>query len=66
MEIYSDSHSAIELANTKATNSRNKQIKITFPFVQEFVQQKQVELDYRTTNDMVADPFTKPLGRVTL
>jgi hypothetical protein len=60
--IYLDSKSAIELANNPVHHERSKHINVKFHFMREEVKKKNVELIHVTSEDQVADIFTKPLS----
>jgi hypothetical protein len=59
--IYLDSKSAIELAKNSVHHERSKHIDMKFHFMREEVKKKNVELIHVTSEDQVADIFTKPL-----
>ena len=60
--IYTDSHSAIALANNPEHHARTKHIDIQYHFVRDCVEDGRLHLEYCPTEDMVADGLTKALG----
>ena len=64
IQILDDSQSAIKLTRNESINRRNKHIDISYHFTRDAVERKLVDLGYTTTETMVADLMTKPLGRI--
>jgi len=64
-EIYIDNRSAITLAKNPVYHERSKHIDTRHHFIQEHVNNNEVELISCKTNDQVADIFTKPLKEET-
>jgi hypothetical protein len=64
-EIYIDNRSAITLAKNPVYHERSKHIDTHHHFIQEHVNNNEVELISCKTNDQVADIFTKPLKEET-
>ena len=64
-EIYIDNRSAITLAKNPVYHERIKHIDTRHHFIQEHVNNNEVELISCKTNDQVADIFTKPLKEET-
>ena len=64
--IMVDNQAAIALAHNAAVNRRNKHIHVRFHFTRDAIHDGQVRLKYCPTDEMIADMFTKPLGRVKL
>jgi hypothetical protein len=62
--IYLDSKSAIELVKNKVHHERSKHINVKFHFIREQVKEKKIELIYVSSDEQVADIFTKPLPTV--
>ena len=60
--IYSDSQSAIALANNREHHARMKHIDIQYHFVRNCVENGTTRLEYCPTEEMVADGLTKSLG----
>jgi Reverse transcriptase (RNA-dependent DNA polymerase) len=62
MTLYSDSQTAIKLANNPDQfNARTKHIDIRFHFIRCVIEEGKVALVYCPTNDMIADTLTKGL-----
>jgi hypothetical protein len=59
--IYLNSKSTIELAKNSVHHERSKHIDVKFYFIREQVKEKKVELIHMSSDDQVADIFTKPL-----
>lgn len=64
--VYVDNQGCIDLARNGVVNKRTKHIDIRFHFTREALRDKAVQLQYCSTEDMVADMLTKALGRVKL
>jgi len=60
--IYTDSQSAIVLAQNPEHHARTKHIDIQYHFVENCVEDGTLHLEYCPTEDMVADGLTKALG----
>ena len=65
-KMFVDNQAAIALAHNASVNRRNKHIDVRFHFTRQLVEDRKLELEYCSTEDMVADVFTKALGRVKL
>ena len=61
--IYCDNKSAIAMAKNPVHHQRTKHIAIKYHFIREAETTKQIQLEYCTTEDQVADIFTKALPR---
>ena len=61
--IYQDNRSAILLEKNGRASSgkRTKHMNVRYFFITDKVKNKEVTIEYRPTDDMVADFFTKPL-----
>lgn len=59
--IYTDSQSAMALANNAVVSNRSKHIDIKFHFIRGFLNNKNGVLKYVKTSDNIADIFTKDL-----
>ena len=59
MTIFEDNQSTICLAKNQAVHGRTKHIDIKYHFIRDLVEAGRIELTYCTTEDMVADMFTK-------
>ena len=62
--IFADNQGAIKLAENPIFQRRSKHIAVRYHFTRDLIQQGEIELAYRSTQDMVADGLTKPLGPV--
>ena len=62
--LVSDNQGGIFLAINPAHDRRVKHVDIRYHFIREYVEGKRVTIVYISTNDMIADILTKPLGRV--
>ena len=60
--IYTDSQSAIALAQNPEHHARTKHIDIQYHFVRNCVEDGRLKLEYCSTEDMVADGLTKALA----
>lgn len=63
--IFSDNQSAIALTNGKCSH-RTKHIDVRYHYVRDLVNDGTVTLDYKATNENLADMLTKPLNSVKL
>ena len=62
--IYEDNNGAIDLSKNPKHHNRTKHIDIAYHFTRERVESKELSVQYCPTSDMVADAFTKGIGRV--
>ena len=60
--INEDNQSAISIAKNSKCHGKTKHINIKYHFVRDLVQKNVIELKYRSTNEMIADLFTKPIA----
>ena len=60
--IYTDSQSAIALAQNPEHHARTKHIDIQYHFIRNCVEDGRLKLEYCSTEDMVADGLTKALA----
>ena len=60
--IYEDNQGCIKLLNDKIIHQRVKHIDIKYKFVHNYISLNKVAAVYCSTNEMVADMFTKPLA----
>ena len=60
--ILCDNTSAINLSKNPILHSRTKHIEIRHHFLRDHVQQGDITLEFISTNDQLADIFTKPLA----
>ena len=61
--IYEDDQGCIALARNPVFHSRTKHIDIKFQFLREKIEEGVMKLEYKPTNEMIADGLTKALGR---
>jgi hypothetical protein len=64
--IYCDNISSILLANNPVYHAKTKHIKVHYHFIREKVLAKEIDLIHVSTEDQVADIFTKALGTYKL
>jgi hypothetical protein len=60
--IYCDNINSILLANNPVYHARTKHIEVHYHFIKEKVLTKEIDLIHVSTEDQVADIFTKALG----
>lgn len=60
--LVADNQGGIFLAVNPAHDRRLKHVDIRYHFIREYVESKRVNIVYVSTNDMIADILTKPLG----
>lgn len=61
MELYCDNKSTIAMTKDPAFHGRTKHIDIRFHFIRELVEREEIILKFCSTNEQVADIFTKAL-----
>eukprot|EP00253_Pinus_taeda_P036098 PITA_36098 len=61
--IYCDNQSCIKLKENPVFHNKSKHIEIKYHFIRDYVQKGAVKLEYISTNEHVADIFTKALPR---
>eukprot|EP00253_Pinus_taeda_P022701 PITA_22701 len=61
--IYCDNQSRIKLTKNPVFHDRSNHIEIKYHFIRDYVQKGVVKLEYTSTNEQVADIFTKALPR---
>ena len=66
VRLSSDNRSAIPLAKDNTFHPRTKHIDIRYHFIREAVDNRNIALEYRRTEDMPADLFTKALPSAKL
>ena len=59
--ILEDNTSAIHISESEGLNQRTKHIDIRHHYIRSLIREGVVEIDYISTNYMLADYFTKPL-----
>ena len=60
--LYCDNMSSIHLENNPVYHARTKHIEVHYHFVREKVLAREIDLVYVSTEEQVADIFTKALG----
>lgn len=61
--VHEDNQSTIKLASTERITERNKHIEVRHHHIREKVADGRIQLQYCSTQDMLADTLTKPLAR---
>ena len=61
--IHEDNQATILLAESNKQHERTKHIALRYHSTREFINTGQIQVRYLSTEEMVADMFTKPLGR---
>ena len=61
--LYEDNQSAIAISKNPQFHGRTKHIDVKFHFVREKCKENVIQLTYCSTNDMIADIFTKGLNK---
>ena len=62
--LVSDNQGGIFLAVNPAHDRRLKHVDIRYHFIREYVESNRIDIVYISTDEMIADILTKPLGRV--
>lgn len=62
--LYGDNQSAVMIASNTRMDHRIKSIDIKYHYIKDEVASKHIELQSVSTEDNIADLFTKPLGRI--
>lgn len=60
--MYADNQGAIKLANNPIFQKRSKHIAIKYHYTRDLIKEGELTLEYRSTQEMIADGLTKPLG----
>ena len=64
--VYQDNKSTICLANKgRSTSERTRHVKIRYFFIQHYLEEKEISVEYLPTGEIVADLLTKPLHGAT-
>ena len=61
--VYSDSEVAIAYTKDPKYHGKTKHIDTRFNYVRNLTAQKELNMVYISTHEMLADPFTKPIPR---
>jgi hypothetical protein len=62
--IKGDNQGSIKLTKNPQFHNRTKHIDIHHHYIRELVMLNHIEVEYISTNDMVADILTKPLSKI--
>lgn len=62
IRIMEDNQSCIQLATSKRIGRRSKHIETRYHYVRELTEKNTINLQYCSSENMLADLFTKPLG----
>ncbi|XP_019173231.1 PREDICTED: uncharacterized protein LOC109168701 [Ipomoea nil] len=63
MTLFCDNTSAINISKNPVQHSRTKHIDIRHHFIRELVEEKEIIMEYTSTDKNLADLFTKPLDK---
>jgi hypothetical protein len=66
IQIYEDNQSTIKTSKDTIHNDRSKHIDVRYHFIREVINNKIINLEYKSTEEMIADALTKPVGPVKL
>ncbi len=61
--IFEDNQGAIAIAKNPSAHARTKHIDIKYHYTREMAQKGVIQVEYCSTEDMLADVFTKPLTK---
>ena len=64
MTIYEDNKAALLTAENHRFSDRTKHVAVKYFFLRDTVANGQIHVVYCSTSNMLADIFTKPLGRI--
>ena len=64
--IYQDNQGTIALARNPTFHSRTKHIDIKYHFVRDKIKSSELVIEYKATQEMVADALTKPVSKVKI
>jgi len=62
VRLYSDNTSCITLAKDPIAHGRTKHIEVRYHYIRQLVAYKKLFIEYISTEEMLADILTKPLG----
>ena len=62
-QIYCDNNGAIKLTENPVYHARTKHIDVQHHYIRELVETKEIAVNFVSTNEMIADVFTKGLSR---
>jgi hypothetical protein len=61
--IFEDNKGCISLTSNNRTDPRTKHINVKFHYTREQVANNTIRVEYKNTEDMLADPLTKPVPK---
>jgi hypothetical protein len=64
--LYQDNQGAIAIGKDFVSNRRTKHIDIKYHYIRERVEKGDIQLQYLSTEEMIADCLTKPVGKQIL
>lgn len=64
--IYADNQGAIKLAENPIFQKRSKHIAVKYHYTRDLIQSGEISLQYKMTQEMIAEGLTKPLGPIAL
>lgn len=62
IKLFCDNQSALCLAKNHMYSARTKHIDVKHNFIRDLIEQKEFNIDYVTSDEMLADLLTKPLS----
>lgn len=62
--IYEDNMPCIKIAEEPREHQRTKHIDVKYMYMRELIEDKKMKISYLSTEEQLADMFTKPLGNV--
>lgn len=64
VDMRADNQGAITLVKNPHLHERSKHVDLIYHFIRDFEIQKLISVTYVPTGQMIADGFTKPLGKI--
>jgi hypothetical protein len=61
--VFEDNQSCIKLTERPGNHNRTKHIDVKYHHIRDMIQKQAMEVKYLSTDDMIADIFTKPLPK---
>ena len=59
--IFEDNTACLAIANNPITSKKARHIKVKYHYVRQLIEEKEIAVKYKPTEDMLADIFTKAL-----
>ena len=59
--IFEDNTACLAIANNPVTSKKARHIKVKYHYVRQLIEEKEIAVKYKSTEDMLADIFTKAL-----